>query len=277
MAHRKLPPVHPGEILLEEFLSPLGVSQYRLAKDTSVPARRIRILNSAPWSFDHCPSPFPSPSVLTPCSIRGHQSLRYFDLASLLGLSLSTAFSSFKISKNDKVSPRCVVKAPSSPTKFTLLRAVILLGFLIWILVRCSRMPMPEDKVVPFMMAEITNQLKLPWPEGFTNIAATCYQYHTITEGSTTLICLCLQRTDSAGMLKLQSMLESNKIGMAKMKQIPGGSEAQHAEWWHPGGQDCIVFQMSAEIQTSFKLLAGYITQDSPAPSIYLELHILTK
>ena len=41
MAHRKLPPVHPGEILLEEFLSPLGVSQYRLAKETSVPARRI--------------------------------------------------------------------------------------------------------------------------------------------------------------------------------------------------------------------------------------------
>ena len=41
MARRKLPPVHPGEILLEEFLSPLGVSQYRLAKETSVPPRRI--------------------------------------------------------------------------------------------------------------------------------------------------------------------------------------------------------------------------------------------
>jgi addiction module HigA family antidote len=41
MAHRKLPPVHPGEILMEEFLSPLGVSQYRLAKETSVPPRRI--------------------------------------------------------------------------------------------------------------------------------------------------------------------------------------------------------------------------------------------
>jgi addiction module HigA family antidote len=34
-------PVHPGEILLEEFLEPLEVSQYRLAKDISVPARRI--------------------------------------------------------------------------------------------------------------------------------------------------------------------------------------------------------------------------------------------
>jgi addiction module HigA family antidote len=41
MAQRKLSPVHPGEVLLEEFLSPLGVSQYRLAKETSVPARRI--------------------------------------------------------------------------------------------------------------------------------------------------------------------------------------------------------------------------------------------
>ena len=38
---QKLTPVHPGEILLEEFLEPMGLSQYRLAKDTSVPARRI--------------------------------------------------------------------------------------------------------------------------------------------------------------------------------------------------------------------------------------------
>jgi addiction module HigA family antidote len=41
MARRNLPPVHPGEILLEEFLAPFGISQYRLAKDTSVPPRRI--------------------------------------------------------------------------------------------------------------------------------------------------------------------------------------------------------------------------------------------
>src|SRR6266699_4883872 len=36
-----LPPVHPGEVLLEEFLKPLAVSQYRLAKDISVPPRRV--------------------------------------------------------------------------------------------------------------------------------------------------------------------------------------------------------------------------------------------
>jgi addiction module HigA family antidote len=34
-------PIHPGEILLEEFLEPMDLSQYRLAKDISVPARRI--------------------------------------------------------------------------------------------------------------------------------------------------------------------------------------------------------------------------------------------
>lgn len=41
MANRKLPPVHPGEVLQFEFLEPLEISQYRLAKDTSVPPRRI--------------------------------------------------------------------------------------------------------------------------------------------------------------------------------------------------------------------------------------------
>lgn len=38
---KKMKPIHPGEVLLHEFLEPLGISQYRLAKDTSVPARRI--------------------------------------------------------------------------------------------------------------------------------------------------------------------------------------------------------------------------------------------
>lgn len=41
MARTKLPPVHPGEILLKEYLEPLEISQYRLAKDISVPPRRI--------------------------------------------------------------------------------------------------------------------------------------------------------------------------------------------------------------------------------------------
>ena len=41
MAKKLMEPIHPGEILMEEFLEPLGVSQYRLAKDISVPPRRI--------------------------------------------------------------------------------------------------------------------------------------------------------------------------------------------------------------------------------------------
>jgi addiction module HigA family antidote len=41
MKQRKLPPVHPGEVLLEEFLKPLDISQYRLAKSMSVPPRRV--------------------------------------------------------------------------------------------------------------------------------------------------------------------------------------------------------------------------------------------
>jgi addiction module HigA family antidote len=41
MRTKVLAPIHPGEILMEEFLKPLGISQYKLAKDINVPARRI--------------------------------------------------------------------------------------------------------------------------------------------------------------------------------------------------------------------------------------------
>jgi len=41
MASKKIPPIHPGEILLEEFLKPMGISQNRLALDLGVPPRRI--------------------------------------------------------------------------------------------------------------------------------------------------------------------------------------------------------------------------------------------
>jgi len=41
MAAQKMAPVHPGEILMEEFLEPLGISQYRLSKDIGVAPRRI--------------------------------------------------------------------------------------------------------------------------------------------------------------------------------------------------------------------------------------------
>jgi antitoxin HigA-1 len=38
---KKLSPIHPGEILMEEFLKPMAISQYKLAKSISVPPRRI--------------------------------------------------------------------------------------------------------------------------------------------------------------------------------------------------------------------------------------------
>ncbi len=41
MSTKKIPPIHPGEILKEEFLDPMGISQYRLSKDINVPPRRI--------------------------------------------------------------------------------------------------------------------------------------------------------------------------------------------------------------------------------------------
>ena len=41
MKNRKMAPVHPGEILQQDFLKPMGISQYRLSKDISVPPRRI--------------------------------------------------------------------------------------------------------------------------------------------------------------------------------------------------------------------------------------------
>ncbi len=41
MSGKKFPPVHPGEILLEEYLVPMEISQYRLAKEITVPPRRI--------------------------------------------------------------------------------------------------------------------------------------------------------------------------------------------------------------------------------------------
>jgi len=41
MGKKVLAPIHPGEVLLEDFLRPMGLSQYRLAKGISVPPRRI--------------------------------------------------------------------------------------------------------------------------------------------------------------------------------------------------------------------------------------------
>ena len=41
MEKKILAPIHPGEILMKEFMEPMGITQYRLAKEINVPARRI--------------------------------------------------------------------------------------------------------------------------------------------------------------------------------------------------------------------------------------------
>lgn len=51
MTTRKLAPIHPGEVLLADFLEPLGLSQYRLAQDISVSPRRINQIVHGKWAL----------------------------------------------------------------------------------------------------------------------------------------------------------------------------------------------------------------------------------
>ena len=48
MKTKKIKPIHPGEVLDEDFLEPMGISQYRLAKSTHVPPRRINAIVTGP-------------------------------------------------------------------------------------------------------------------------------------------------------------------------------------------------------------------------------------
>jgi len=77
MNKKKDAPIHPGEILLEEFLKPMNISQYQLAKDISVPARRINEI------------------VLGKRSISANTALRlsrYFRLSERFWLNLQSAY-----------------------------------------------------------------------------------------------------------------------------------------------------------------------------------------
>jgi addiction module HigA family antidote len=49
MKKKKLHPIHPGEVLLEEFLKPMGLSQNKLALNIGVPARRINEIVLEDW------------------------------------------------------------------------------------------------------------------------------------------------------------------------------------------------------------------------------------
>jgi len=77
MKNKRLPPIHPGEILIEEFLKPMGISQYRLAKHISVPPRRIN-------EIVHCKR-----SITADTALRLG---RFFEIAPQFWLNLQTRF-----------------------------------------------------------------------------------------------------------------------------------------------------------------------------------------
>lgn len=77
MSSKKIKPVHPGEILFEDFLKPMNISQYRLAKDISVPPRRIN-------EIIHC-----NRSVSADTALRLS---RYFGLSERFWLNLQTRY-----------------------------------------------------------------------------------------------------------------------------------------------------------------------------------------
>lgn len=72
-----LAPIHPGEILLDEFLEPMGISQYRLAKDIGVPPRRINEIVQG------------KRAISTDTALRLS---RYFDLSERFWLNLETRY-----------------------------------------------------------------------------------------------------------------------------------------------------------------------------------------
>ena len=77
MKREKIAPIHPGEILMEEFLKTLGISQYRLAKDISVPARRIN-------DIVHCKRSISADTAL--------RLSRYFNLSERFWLNLQARY-----------------------------------------------------------------------------------------------------------------------------------------------------------------------------------------
>lgn len=91
MNEKKLAPIHPGEILLEEFLKPFGISQYRLANDITVPPRRINEIVHGKRAI--------SPDTALRLS-------RYFDMSEQFWINLQMRFD--LESEKDKLADRLV-------------------------------------------------------------------------------------------------------------------------------------------------------------------------
>jgi len=77
MRRKSLLPVHPGEVLLEEYLTPLGLTQYRLAKNLNVPRRRINEIVHG------------TRSITADTALR---LARYFGTSERFGINLQTAY-----------------------------------------------------------------------------------------------------------------------------------------------------------------------------------------
>lgn len=95
MNEERLSPIHPGEILLEEFLEPMGISQYRLAKDISVPPRRINEIVQRKRAI--------SPDTALRLS-------RYFGLSERFWLNLQTRYD-LEVEK-DRLADRLEIEVP---------------------------------------------------------------------------------------------------------------------------------------------------------------------
>jgi addiction module HigA family antidote len=95
---KKDAPIHPGEILLEEFLKPMNISQYQLAKDVSAPARRINEI------------------LLGKRSISANTALRlsrYFSLSERFWLNLQSAYDLAVEKIDSKIGSRTKLKFSS--------------------------------------------------------------------------------------------------------------------------------------------------------------------
>lgn len=90
--------IHPGEVLLEEFLNPLGISQYRLAKDVSVPPRRINEIVHG------------KRSVTADTALRLE---RYFGVSARFWLNLQSLYDLAEEQRNAKIKIRQEVKVLS--------------------------------------------------------------------------------------------------------------------------------------------------------------------
>lgn len=93
MVVKKLTPVHPGEILLEEFLNPIGISQYRLANNITVPPRRINEIVHGKRAI--------SPDAALRLS-------RYFDMSEQFWINLQMRFDLESV--NEKLADRLVTE-----------------------------------------------------------------------------------------------------------------------------------------------------------------------